>query len=637
MGLFAPSAGAPPAPLEALGPPPGVATLELADPLLAHGPARVDLGPAAQGPGPALPPGALRRLAAPRPRPRDDALAGDGARVAAVEEDGSYALYDARTGARVRELTPAAPYGATGYARFALDGRSVALAVRRDSGHEVRVYDAASGRQRHALDAGAELDDLELAPNGRHLVWNASAYDGPRELVVWTPERGARRTVALPREDRRLDGLGVAPDGASVAFASRAYGRDEADGELELRAVESAATRWKRPLVGAAQRLAFAPDGRRIAVSLSGSRTLVVAADSGASLWEVHDELVGFSADGALFTTRDRRLRERDPATGVRRRSFRGTTSPGAVAATPAGVVVARERYGDHVDAWDRATGQVLLHAGEAGSHVQALAYAADGTRLASTSGDGLELWDARGGITDRRTLPVPTTLGLAALAAERGADATLAAALALESSGGAGAWPVYLDPRTGYAAVLVGDGRVCAFDGAVRRGCAPAATLAVATRSPDGTLLVAGGRYRDVCGVYRASDGELLRALDEGRKLSADGLRFTPDGAHLVTYDGEQTRLDVYRISDGARVAHTVAPEASFTDAAVAPGGALVAAAGRDGRVRFYALPGLEPRGELAGPPSPVTAVAFAPDGRELASAHESGEVLVWDASRAR
>jgi WD40 repeat protein len=105
-------------------------------------------------------------------------------------------------------------------------------------------------------------------------------------------------------------------------------------------------------------------------------------------------------------------------------------------------------------------------------------------------------------------------------------------------------------------------------------------------------------------------------------------GYRFAPDGRWLACEEP-----GTVRIFDTATHEERAAYPGALGQLAFAPDGqAWAVAAGND--VRLCAAPSGEERALLRGHRSPVTFVAWSPDGRRLASVAE-GEIKVWDVSR--
>ncbi len=133
---------------------------------------------------------------------------------------------------------------------------------------------------------------------------------------------------------------------------------------------------------------------------------------------------------------------------------------------------------------------------------------------------------------------------------------------------------------------------------------------------SPDGALIASAGAD-GTARVWDVGRSRQLHTIARPGKTAVQGV-FAPDGQTL--YAGWQED-GVIRAIDPAtgrwRELGVYGPH--LRRLAVAPDGALLAAAG-EGGVRLWALPDGTPRGEMAGAPLSPAAIAFSPDAKALA-----------------
>ena len=142
-------------------------------------------------------------------------------------------------------------------------------------------------------------------------------------------------------------------------------------------------------------------------------------------------------------------------------------------------------------------------------------------------------------------------------------------------------------------------------------------------TFSPDGTRLASSGEDQ-VTRLWDPATGALL-ATCRGHMSKVLGAAFRPDGARLVTTSSDGT-VRQWDAATGREVEPPYDRHSGEVAAAVySPDGQWVASAGSDRTVRVWHATGLQDVAVLHGHTGIVTAVAFAPGGRRLASLSSS------------
>jgi WD40 repeat protein len=532
------------------------------------------------------------------------------------------------------------------------DGKSVACAgaTASETGF-IRVYDTTSGAELLNL-AGPKgpVRSLTYSPDGRRLA--SAGDDGMASLWDATSGKLLRTIAGRDSSITAICAVAFSPDGRRLAGASledssaRIWDVTTGRQVCELHGHSANVTR-----------LAFSPDGKRLATASEDHTVKVWKTDDGRELLTLAGHAAGvtsvaFSPDGGRLasTGHDRAVHVWDSASGLLCFMLSGHAAPVMdVAYSPDGRRLATASLDDTVKVWSTTGGQASLALRPAVSIPLGLAFSPDGRHLAGgcwKESKDVAVLDAATGKVVRVLKGHEMQLAAVAYAP----DGKRLASLSLDNT--VRVW----DPATGQA---VYTRRL----GGKPSGGVDARRLAY---SPDGRLLAAAARTETVK-VWEAATGRELHDF----RVSATCVAFSPDARRLAwagpnglevrdAVSGKELSLIrgkfelVFFSPDGSRLIGLESEGVKFVEtatgkevmtlpyhtqeridlAALSPDGRRLALVDVRNVIRLWDTASGEEALALPGHAASVVSLAFSPDGHRLVSADFEGVMRFWDAA---
>lgn len=512
--------------------------------------------------------------------------------------------------------------------------------------------------------AAAAMNNLEIDPE-RSILLTLYAASVPietdEEILPEVKEALHRSIVAsqvrlsLAGHETRVLTAGFSPDGEWLATIGN-------DGVTIVWDADTGAQRLRLPGTTepsdyfSTQRLAFSPDGRRLATADS-SLVRIWDTESGdlVRTLEGHEGdvwSIAFSRDGRSLAagSADNTVRVWDAESGEPRRVLTGHAQPvGGVAFSPDGRWLASGADDSTLKLWDATTGEMRREE-TFSDFVDSVSFSPDGAFLAATTGDGLRVWrvvlpqNEEADLVDlEQVLAIDESVGSVTFSPDGGRLAAVIGSAAKLWDARTGRELMTLPGHTNWVTDVAfsPDGTSLAttsFDGTARMwsllpGEETTTVVGEGLRvafSPDGATLATDSA--DGATLWDARTGRALLDL-AGHSLRVMGVAFSPDGKRLATASLDATAKE-WETTSGRQGSSFIGHEVGVRDIAYSPDGSRIATAGFDQTARIWDARTGDEILNLLGHQGLVLGVAFSPDGTRLVTSSTDSTARMWDAT---
>jgi WD40 repeat protein/beta-lactamase regulating signal transducer with metallopeptidase domain len=588
----------------------------------------------------------LRQIEAPKGGLTGLLFSPDSRILASRTTNGGLSLWEADTGKELRQIKPpqrpkrdgiALTFGgdeadAPGMA-FTPDSKALAAAAIAYKGEEtinsLKLWDVTSGEETWQIKPpqNAGVSAVAIAPDGKLLAY------GSNNVVHLCEANTGKEVRQLKLPNGGIRSLIFSPDGQTLAVRGRNHRvrlfESQTGKELhQLDSAENPQSFGGLAIFGDAifapetRALAFSPDGKQVA-SASGSTIRLWEAATGKEvpLLGGHRKAptaILVAPDGKTVVSwgGDRVIQRWDAATGKVQGQFAAPTGTTLAAFSPDGRIIALANRDNTFRIHDTATGKELHKLKGHQGGVAALGFAPDGKVLASrgTNDNSIRLYDPAGGVELRQITMRPVR-----------------------------------NPEGGTVFVIGGPARSPRGPG-----------LAF---SPDGRLLVVpgpgSGNSSHTLTFLDAATGKELRKIESAQPFTS--VAFSPDGRTLATEKADRT-ITLWEAASGKQRAKLGTPVGEqpqdgrsmmafsiaidglgggvATDPAgpigltYSPDGRALVVRGADSAIRVWDVTVGKEISQLKGHAGRIETVAFAADGKTLASGATDTTILLWDAA---
>jgi WD40 repeat protein len=550
----------------------------------------------------------------------------DGRLIASAANDSKVRIWDAQSGAQVREIQVADSHPVFSVA-FSPDGKLVATG----SGQQhMEVFDVESGTQVGRGTDGAAVESVAFDRGGGRIA--TAADDG--QVRIFAATTGAELHPLEKKADSITRTVAFHPDGRFVAAGSD-------DGAVRMWDVDSGQmVHDTPPQAGSITSVAFDEPGSRLAVSRVDGTVQVF---DGRDLHQLGSfvahpnsvSAVQFSPDGSRIATSstDNTIRvwdARSPYTPIGAPFTGNHGDVASIVFDKSGTRIVSGGADGSIRVWDAVAG-LPIPSGQ--REVRAAAFSPDGHVIASAGMDGtVKLWDAGKG-TWIRTFGQPTPSGRLTAVTSLAFDDHGRWLVTGANDGSVRLWDMATGAPTDLRPALPPGPNGLAVDKTIVKAVAFSSKGVIAAAGNEGTI------WLWATDPIRPLGEQTATAVNENGKTvnyPIWTLGFSPDGSKLVTgAGGDNNYLQLWDVDGLKPDGSPMVGHAGFAlyTSPFSPDGAQIVTGGYDGFIRAWNAQTHQPGPVLSPDQNPVLTAGFSHDGKWLVTGGTDGRVRLWDA----
>ena len=467
---------------------------------------------------------------------------------------------------------------------------------------QIRVWDAATGKQARAMAHDGPVTSLALSADGAKVVSGSA----DKTCRVWNFADG--KQLHSLAAGNAVNGVSIAADNGKLAFSSI---------DNIARVHDMAGTELQTFTVAGLRGVGIAGDNKTV---VTGSTDKLLRAGTLARGWtQQHKGAVTALAATpnnaqVVSASADNTIAARDANNGNVVKSV-AAASPVAIAVAADNVRVVAGGTDKVVRLLDIKEGKQLQEYPASAAAITAVAYSKDGKSVASTDASGATtLWSTPQGKTPGALVKTFPGSGPATACALLPDNATIVAAGGDKIVHFLKSIPLFVD---------LGDEKT--------RHKSQVYSVAF---SPDGKLVASGGADNNII-LWDLATGKPTKTLS-GHKAQVYSVAFSADGKQFVSASGDKTVI-VWNLADGKPIKTLEGAKDILYRVAFVAGDKQVIAGGVDKILHIWDIASGKEVKTLSGQPDEIYGLAFSPDGKRLATAGYAGSLIIWDLASAK